>query len=54
MIDRGGHMKILTRLSIVVVLLTLVAWAIMQEPIESQESVLPQGPQVPFNISGPT
>ena len=54
MIDRGGHMKIITRLSIAVVLLTLVAWAIMQEPMALQETVLPQGPQVPFNISGST
>jgi hypothetical protein len=41
---------ILARLSIAVALIALVTWAIMQEPIEPQELVLPQGAQVPLYI----
>jgi hypothetical protein len=43
------YMKNLMRLSIAVVLIALIAWAIMQKPVESQESILPQGAQIPLS-----
>ena len=47
-------MRILSRLSMLTVLIALVTWAVIQEPLETQESTLPQGPQIPFDIQGPT
>ncbi len=44
------YMRILASLSIAVALIALVAWAIMQEPVESLELALPQGAQVPLYI----
>jgi hypothetical protein len=44
------YMKILARLSIAVVVIAFISWAIIQEPVESQEPALPQGAQIPLHI----
>ena len=42
------YIKILPSLAIAVVLISIIAWAIVQEPVESQEPNLRQGTQVPL------
>ena len=44
------YIKVLTRLSIAVLLIAIVVWAIMQKPVESQEEILSQNTQVPLYI----
>ena len=44
------YIKVLTRLSIAVLLIAIVVWAIVQKPVESQEVNLSQSTQVPLYI----
>ena len=44
------YIKVLTRLSIAVLLIAIVVWAMMQKPVESQEDILSQSTQVPLYL----
>ena len=44
------YMRVISRISIAVLLIALIYWVIIQEPVALQEPVLPQGSQVPLYI----
>ncbi len=44
------YKKFLARLSIAVVLIAVVSWAVIQKPVEPQEPDLAQGAQTPLYI----
>jgi MFS superfamily sulfate permease-like transporter len=48
------YIKILPSLAIAVVLIAIISWAVIQKPLEAQESSLPQEDPIPFYIPSPS